>query len=176
MTRRQWHIAVLAIVLSPVFKAVEFVAFPGGSRPDLLLLLVISASLTCDMWDSIPLGFLIGLLEDLVAKRLLGVRAISLAIAAGTVSLGSTALGPDTAVSKLALAFAASITGDAAAFLVLRGLGLPFSMSYFRTVLMETLFWSVILVIPVNAIMAKLARFVSNILPGKTHREGGLWA
>ncbi len=176
MTRKQWQTVILTVALSPVFKAIEFVAFPGGRKPDLLLLLVISVSLTCDMWDSMPLGFIVGLLEDLAAKRFLGVRAISLALAAGTVSLGSKALNPDAAISKLALAFAASVTGDAAAFLVLRGLGLSFSLSYFKTVLLGTLFWSVMLVIPINAIMTKLVQLLSNILPGKTHREGGLWA
>ncbi len=176
MTRREILTVIPALFLVPLLKVMEFVIFPSGQRPDLLIVLAVCIGLTCDVWNALPAGFLAGLLEDLIAWRIRGVRAISLALAAGAVSLGARAVNPDAPASRLTLSVVASVVGDIAAFGVIRSLGFPLSPSFFRGVLVNTVLWSLALVLPINWALNGISRLGARFFLPEDSRGRGMLA
>ncbi|MGI6643998.1 MAG: rod shape-determining protein MreD [Bacillota bacterium] len=176
MTRREALTVIPGLFFVPLLKILEFVVFPGPKSPDLLIVLVICIGMTCDVWNALPTGFLIGLLEDIIGWRILGLRAISLALAAGAAAIGARGLNPDSLISRLTLSAVASIVGDAAAFGVIRWMGLPLSPSFFKDVLFNTVIWSLVLVVPINWGLSSIARFGARLFPSEDSRGRGMLA
>ncbi len=176
MTRRELTTCLLALVLTPVFKALEFSVFPATNRPDLLMILAIIVGLGSGVWVALPGGFLVGLLEDLTTMRVPGARAVSLAIAAGTASLLRRFLSPDAIHSRILITFLGNLAGDLAGYGLVRLMGISISLSHFRTVICYSLAWSVGLVLPTGFLMKRAVNVLLAVIPGDDEPDRRAWA
>jgi len=172
MTRREALAAISAVVLAVLFKAVEFVTLPVRYRPDLLVVLAVSTGLACGFWTSFPIGFVLGLIEDLVSGRAPGSRAISLSLAAMTSSIIKRFANPDSVFSKLISAVLSTAVADAACFGVLRAMGIGIGLDYsVRMILRASVAWSVLLILPVDSIARRFSHFLGRFWPVNEDRE-----
>jgi len=177
MTRRDAGFTLAALMLAPIFKLVEFVALPPLYRPDLLALLTAAAGRSLDPWVAAPVGFAVGLIEDLFVGRALGVRAVSLALAGVTSSLLKSVLDPDSAFSKMLGASAGTVTADVISFGILRARGTSVGLAYLlRYVIPGTLVWALALALPVGAAAERLARCIVRIWPSSDEGRKGVTA
>lgn len=171
MTRSESLVALSAIILGIVAKAFEFIALPVSFRPDLLVVLAVSVGWACEFWTSVPAGFALGLLEDLITGRALGSRAISLSIAAATASLLKRFISPDAVLSKVIAALVAATVADVASFALLRAMGIEVGlMNFVRMIWPSTAAWSVVLVLPLDAVNRRFALFLGRFWPAREGR------
>ncbi|MGE5580027.1 MAG: rod shape-determining protein MreD [Bacillota bacterium] len=172
MTRKEGLAAFASLFLAISLKSVEFVVFPVKYRPDLLVVLAASLGWASGLWMSFPLGFVLGLLEDLIFGRALGQRAISLAVASMTASLLRRFVNPDSALSKALVAVISAVLADAAGFATLRAMGIEIGLQYsVRMILPATAAWSLILILPIDALQRRLAGLIGRIVPAGEDRE-----
>lgn len=176
MTRREICTCLLALILTPVMKALEFSALPAINRPDLLMILAIIVGLASDVWVALPGGFLVGMLEDLITMRAPGTRAVSLAIAAATASSLRRFFSPDAIPSRLLITFLGSLAGDLAAYGLLRLMGVSIGLIHFRTVLFYSLAWSVGTVLPIGFVVNKAVNVLLAVFPGDDEPDRRAWA
>ncbi len=166
MTRSDLLVALSALVLAPLFKAVEFIVLPVAYRPDLLVVLAISVGWTCEFWTAVPGGFIVGLVEDLLTGRALGSRAISLALAASTSTLLKRFVSPDAALSKVIAALVSAAVADAMNFAILRGMGIPAGLyNFLRVIWPATVAWSAVLVLPLDSLNRRFALLLGRLWP-----------
>ena len=172
MTRREALASISAVVLAIAFKAIEFVMLPVRYRPDLLIVLAVSVGWACGFWMSFPVGFVLGLLEDLISGRAPGSRALSLALAAMTSSIIKRFVNPDSVLSKLISAILSTAVADVACFGVLRAMGIEIGLDYsIRMILPASVAWSALLILPVDSMVRRLSHFLGRLLPAKEDRE-----
>lgn len=172
MTRREGFVALTGVLLSPLFKIFESVAVPAGFRPDFLLLLAVSCGWSCDVWAAAPAGFAVGLVEDLIVGRALGMRSASLAAAAVTASLLRRVINPDSAVSKILAALASAVVADAASLVILRSAGVELGYQYLaRKILPVTVAWAGVLALPMDFIVTRISRALSGLWPARRGRD-----
>ena len=177
MTRREIASALSAFFLAPVFKVVEFVALPAAYRPDFLVVLAAVVGWSSDVWSAAPVGFALGLLEDLFVGRVLGMRAMSLALASAISSVLKGALNPDSVFSKAISAGVAAAAADIASFSILRARGINVGVLYLlRWVLPATVAWSAVLAVPVGAAANGLARGIARLWPSPGEGRKGVTA
>lgn len=174
MTRAEISIAVAALVLTPAFKVVEFVALPVLYRPDFLLVLAVAVGWHSDVWSAAPAGFALGLLEDLFVGRFPGQRAVSLAAAAAISSSLKRLISPDSALSKVIAAVVSAAAADLASFVILRSGGIDASVTYLvRWIWPVSVAWSAFLVLPVESVTRRFAGLLGRLWPeeGRKGRE-----
>jgi rod shape-determining protein MreD len=172
MIRNEGLAAIASLLLAVLLKSVEFVVLPVQYRPDLLVVLAASLGWACGLWMSFPLGFVLGLLEDLFFGRALGQRAISLGVASMMASLLRRFVNPDSALSKALTAGISSVLADAVGFVTLRAMGIEVGFQYWvRMILPATAAWSVVLILPVDGLQRRLAEFIGRIVPARGDRE-----
>ena len=172
MIRNEGLAAIASLLLAVLLKSVEFVVLPVQYRPDLLVVLAASLGWACGLWMSFPLGFVLGLLEDLFFGRALGQRAISLGVASMMASLLRRFVNPDSALSKALTAGISSVLADAVGFVTLRAMGIEVGFQYWvRMILPATAAWSVVLILPVVGLQRRLAEFIGRIVPARGDRE-----
>ena len=177
MTPREAAFALTALFFTPILKLAEFVALPTLYRPDLLLVLTAVISRSLHPWAAAPVGFAVGLIEDLLVGRALGVRAVSLALAGVVSSLLKSVLDPDSAFSKVLCAAAAAFSADAASFGMLRIRGTAVGVVYLlKWVLPGTLLWAAALAVPMGAVAERLARGIVRIWPSSDGGQKGVTA
>lgn len=149
--------AVVIAIVAPLLKIAEFVLLPPARRPDLLMVLAIAVGWIGEPWASAPVGFGIGLMEDVLVGRALGVRAATLAACAGLASAGKKALNPEPVVSRCLIAFLVSGFGDLLSYGLLRMLGFSISPSVLVShVLPWTSVWSAALAVPFYPILRRV--------------------
>lgn len=158
-------VAVIVIV-APLLKIAEFVLLSPVRRPDLLMVLAIAVGWIGEPWASAPVGFGIGLVEDLLVGRALGVRAATLAACAALASAGRRALNPEPVASRCLVAFIVSGFGDLLSYGLLRMLGFSISPSVLiRYVLPWTSAWSAALVVPFYPLLRRVWRAAARYWP-----------
>ncbi len=173
MTRRHILTLVPALMLVPLLKSLESVAFSGFRRPDFVMVLAVCAGLSFDVWHGLPAGFAIGLIEDLMFFRMPGLRAVSLCVTAGTASLFARAVNADVIPFKIVLSATASVLGDLASFGILRAKGYPFSGSFFvKVILVNSALWSGGLAVPFHFALKRLARLGHRLFPARSPKGG----
>jgi rod shape-determining protein MreD len=149
--RRELVAAVIALVISLPLKLFEFVFLPSIARPDLLMVLSISAGYTAGWNYGIYAGFLIGLLEDVFVGRVLGVRALSLAVAALISASTRDYVTPDAILPRALLSGGSALIGDSAAYVLLSAKGRSVTFRHFVShILKYGIIWSIVLALPVS--------------------------
>ena len=176
MTRREAFACLVALVLSPAAKALEFSVFPAINRPDLLMILAITLGLFSSVWVSLPGGFIIGLLEDLITMRVPGARAVSLAVASSVASSLKRFLNPETFFSRILITALAAFLGDLTAYGLLNIAGANVGFGYFRTVVAYSTVWSVVAQIPVGFLVKKAVKILLAIFPDDDDLDRRAWA
>lgn len=172
MTRREALASLSAVLLAVMFKAVEFVALPVTHRPDLLMVLAVSVGWTCGFWTSVPSGFILGILEDLFTGRAPGSRAISLCVASTVTTTMRRFVNPESVVSKAMAALVSTVLADAACFGAMRAAGVEIGLTYAaRAILPASVAWSVILILPVDAVARRFAAFLGRFWPAREDKE-----
>ncbi len=172
MIRKEALVALSAVPLAFLFKALEFVALPFMYRPDLLLVLAVAVGWASGFWMSFPIGFVVGLIEDLISGRAPGSRAVSLSLAALTSSLIRRFVNPDSALSKMISAALSAVIADAACFGVLRAMGIGIGFDYsVRTILPASVAWAAALILPVDSMLRRLVAFFGRFWPAKEEGE-----
>lgn len=107
--------AVLLVVAAAVQTAVLPLVSIGGFRPDLLLLLVIAFAIDDGPEVGVRLGFVAGLVTDLlVATSAVGVAALTYACVGYGVGSLRPYLAPNSATAPLLLCFGGSVVGSLA--------------------------------------------------------------
>ncbi len=166
MTRNETLTIASGILLAIIAKALEFVVLPVRYRPDLLVVLAVAIGWGSGFWASLPAGFGLGLIDDLVFGRAPGSRAVSLAIASVSASTLRRFMNPDSILSKAVSALFSSAVSDVACFGMLRAMGVEVGLQYsFRTILPATVAWSVVLIVPVGGMVRRLSLLLGRLWP-----------
>lgn len=176
MSRREAFSCLVALILAPLAKALEFSVFPATNRPDLLMIFAITVGLCADVWAAMPCGFLIGLLEDLITMRVPGVRAVSLAFASTVASLLRKLMRTEALPSRILIAAIGSLSGDLACFGLLRLSGINLSFEHFKTILIYSTLWSVAGQVPVRFLVGRTVNVLLAMFPGDDERDRRAWA
>jgi rod shape-determining protein MreD len=124
------HINIYASILLLISVAlIQSTVMPHltlwGVKPDLMLLVVISWSLSRGARAGIVWGFIGGLCLDLFSGAPLGLSALALLIASFFSGLGEATIFRTHVILPLATVFLASLIYDVISLLVLRTLGWP---------------------------------------------------
>jgi rod shape-determining protein MreD len=161
------------LLLAPVFKILEFTLLP--SRIDLIMVLSCAVGWSCSPWVSGPSGFVLGLMDDMFAGRLLGVRALSLMIVAILVSSSKRFISSEMLFSKGIVSSLCSGIGDVVSLVLFRALGILFGSSYaLSTIIPRTMIWTFFLLIPIDMALIAIANLLERVLPEHSHKMGGL--
>ncbi len=159
MNKRFGAFLVAALILGlfvPVLKLSEFVLLSPALRPDVLMAISVSVGWMGEPWATAPLGFGIGLVEDVLVGRALGTRAASLAVCACLASLSRKVVNPDLAVSRCLAAMIVSVCGDLLSYGLYSMLGFSIKSSFlFNRILTATAVWSLVLALPIYPLLAK---------------------
>lgn len=163
---RDAFIISLTLLLAVLAKIVESAALPALMGPDLLVVLAGCVGWSCDLWNAVPAGFAIGLLEDVIIGRALGARSVSLALAAASASALRWFINPDSLSSKVIAAFFAATLADFSTWLILglRGISIPGS-HFIKAIWIPTALWSVLLMGPAETAIRKAAGFIGRYFP-----------
>lgn len=166
MTRNEVFVAIAALLQASLMKIVEFVALPVLHRPDLLLTLAVVVGWSSHPWAAAWSGFALGLIDDLIGGRALGVRAVSLGLAAAVSSSLKRLIRPDAALSKMVAASISATVADLLSFAALRGRGSGVTGTYFiRWIWPATVVWAVVLVLPADWVTRRLAQGLGRLWP-----------
>lgn len=161
------------LLLAPVFKILEFTLLP--SRIDLIMVLSCAVGWACNPWISGPAGFVLGLMDDLFAGRVLGVRALSFMIVAILVSSSKRFISSEMLFSKSMVSALCSGIGDVVSLGLFRTLGVTLGSSYvFSTIIPRTMVWTFFLVIPIDIFLIAMVKFLGRVFPGHKRKIGGL--
>lgn len=177
MSRREGSIIAVAVLLAPLAKMVEFAAIPAIGGPDILVCLAICVGWSCDVWNALPAGFALGLIEDIVTGRALGSRAVSLALAAALAAGMKRVVNPDSLSSKALAALCGTTLADCVTWGILALMGIHIATTHFlRGILVPSALWAAALVGPLEFTVKRLASAVQSVwpAPGRTGRETAL--
>lgn len=165
MTGDSFHI-ITALLTAVLAKVVESVMLPAVRSPDLLVVLAACVGWSCDLWNALPAGFAIGLIEDLIVGRALGSRAISLAVAAAAVSALKRFINPDSFSSKILAALASATLADLVTWAILRSMRMGIAATFFvREIWLPSALWSLLLIGPLHAVIRRTAAGLQNLWP-----------
>lgn len=113
MILRTLTIMALLVLAAALQTAVLPVVSVGGFRPDLLLLLVIAFAVLDGPEAGVRIGFVAGLLTDLLlATSAIGVGALTMAVVGYAVGTARPYLAPNSSTAPLLLCFAGSVVGS----------------------------------------------------------------
>ncbi len=165
------------LLLAPLAKMVEFAAAPAIGGPDILAVLAVCLGWSCDIWNALPAGFALGLIEDVVTARALGSRAVSLTLAAALAYGMKRIMNPDSLSSKALAALSASTLADFSTWGILWSMDIRIAATHFvRAIWVPSALWSLALIGPLDFGVRRLARAVQAVWPasGRKSRETAL--
>lgn len=113
MIARLGVVALLVVTLLVLQTAVLPFVPLGGYRPDLVLLMVVAVAVTDGAEPGVRVGFVGGLLTDLLLESsALGVASLSYALVGYLVGFARPYLAPQSLTAPLLLAFSGSVVGQ----------------------------------------------------------------
>ncbi len=130
----------------------------AGARPDLLLLVVVSAGLLLGREHGVGMGFFAGLLQDLASGNIFGVSALSKTATGYVAGLVERKVFKENVLLPLLAVIIATIFNSAIMLVMLAFLGFAVDIP---TAVANTLFvlgYNAVLAIPVHRIVYRVAR------------------
>jgi rod shape-determining protein MreD len=177
MSAGDGFVITATLLLAPLAKMVEFAAAPAIGGPDILTVLAVCLGWSCDIWNALPAGFALGVIEDVVTARALGSRAVSLALAAALACGMKRVMNPDSLSSKALAALGGSTLADFATWGILWSMEIRIAATHFlRAILGPSALWSLALIGPLDFGVRWLARVVQAVWPasGRKSKETAL--
>ena len=129
----------------------------GGISPDLLLLMVVSISFLRGSRMGVFMGFLAGLLQDLVTGTFFGMNIFSKMLIGYVGGVFSNRVFKEQVFLPLFASALATVLNYAVVLLIMFLLGYSYSIpSHLETVLLPMLWYNVLLAVPVHILTARM--------------------
>lgn len=171
---RDAFVILASVLFAAVAKIAEAALLPASRGPDLLVVLAACVGWSCDLWNALSAGFALGLIEDLILGRALGLRAVSLTLAALTASGLRQFINQESLSSKVIVGIVSSTVSDLVAWGILASMGMAIEGSHFvRAIWIPSALWSALLIAPAEAVTVRTAVFLHGLWPssGRKGRE-----
>lgn len=135
----------------------------GSSRPDLVLLYVVSAGLVGGRENGVFYGLLGGLLQDLLSVGIFGVNTLSKMIIGLSVGLLERKFNKDNAVMPLVGIWAATALSQALSFLLLLYHGYGFRWELWGPSFLWVLLYHTVLILPMYWLLRSIFQQVDKM-------------
>lgn len=118
----------------------------GGVKPDLLLILVVFTSLLKGPVQGLKIGFLVGLLEDLLSGKFLGIRILTKALTGLLIGLGETKIFKENYLVPVVVLFFSTLVHEILFMLFSKftGFELPLGTVFWKQILTLAVYHAVI--------------------------------
>ena len=153
---------ILIILTVAVQAALLPLAAIYGAKPDLLLIIVVSSGLLYGKEAGIGTGFFAGLLQDLASGNVFGLNLIAKMIVGFVFGLAERKVFKEQLLLPV-LAIALASLGNSMitlTFIAMRGYAVDWAAAVVAVIL-PTIAYNMLVVVPVHSLFAKLTRTVS---------------
>ncbi|HHY68621.1 MAG TPA: hypothetical protein PLB36_02260 [Bacillota bacterium] len=166
MTKRDIALVFISILLALLTLSVKYVYLGGLGRPDLTLGLVCAVGWTCSWPVTLITAFAVGIIQDLLIGRYIGLSALSLLVAAMTMSGMRGPLNPELALSPVLAGALSALTSDFAAYLGLLLVKAAVEWGFFlRGILYFDVIWNVVAVLPFCLLISWISSQLAEVWP-----------
>jgi rod shape-determining protein MreD len=174
MTKRDAVLIVLCVLLAFLAMSVEYVYLGGPGKPDLTLGLVCAVSWVCSWPVGLIAAFLVGVIEDIIIGRFVGISALSFLVAAMTMMGMRGPLNPDMVLSPAIAAVISAITSGLVSYAALLSFGTHIHWKFFlRGILYYDAIWSLIMIFPFYLLFRGVSRSLEKMWPESTNEKVG---
>jgi cell shape-determining protein MreD len=174
MTRKDISLLIICTLLALPVLLIQYVYLGGARGPDLLIVLACAAGWMTPWPVSGFMGFAVGLLQDVLAGRMLGFSALSLSVASMSMSWMRGFLNPGMIFSPGIAAMVSACISDCASYVTLWSLRTPINRDFFlRDILPSTAAWAFVMIVPFCLIISGLLSLLLKLWPDSGKEKAG---
>lgn len=174
MTRRDIGLFVICLLLAPLVLLIQYVYLGSARGPDLAIALACAAGWISPWPASGVTGFAVGLMQDLFVGRIFGFSALSLSVAAMSMSWMRGFLNPGMMFSASIAATVSVLISDFVSYVTLRLLRTPINLVFFlKEILPSAVAWAFIMAIPFCFVIRNISNLLLKLWPDNEKEKAG---